>query len=359
MNDNQRLDWVDIAKGIGIILVVFAHTLVPQIRESSAAAKFLWIFIYNFHMPLFFFLSGLLFERGLARYTSRKKFILGKLKLLMLPYLVFSVLAYLIIGTAMHIAPLAGVLQGGGYSIAGIKEAAVQILTYNGHADQHLWFIYSLFIIFVVNILFPKAMKSKPMLVLLALLYISKARIHYFGILNYTVDNFIFFSLGRVLTAQKSLKPAHTIIAAAVLAAAGGVYSFFYTTGMPDNALLKSSLYLVRLISAVSGIMTVRGLSEYLQTKKISGLFRTLGLYSYDIYLMHAPFLVSGSMGILLAYTPLPVPVCCAAVLIAGLFLPLVVSKFIIRRIPALSLILLGRSCGKQAAGNNLYHNTH
>jgi len=62
--NTKRLDWIDIAKGIGIILVVLGHTLVPQVRETGFAG-FLWIFIYNFHMPLFFFLSGYLFEKGL------------------------------------------------------------------------------------------------------------------------------------------------------------------------------------------------------------------------------------------------------------------------------------------------------
>ena len=52
--NTKRLDWIDIAKGIGIILVVLGHTLVPQVRETGFAG-FLWIFIYNFHMPLFFF----------------------------------------------------------------------------------------------------------------------------------------------------------------------------------------------------------------------------------------------------------------------------------------------------------------
>ena len=182
MEKNQRLEWIDIAKGIGIILVVFAHTLVPQIRESNKAAGFIWIFIYNFHMPLFFFLSGWLFERNLSRYKSKGKFILGKLKLLMLPYLTFSVFAYAFINFALKIDKLASVLQGGGYAATGIKDAVFQILTYNGHTDQHLWFVFSLFIVFLINILLPKIMKSKPMLLVLLALYVSKAFVHYYGI---------------------------------------------------------------------------------------------------------------------------------------------------------------------------------
>ncbi|MBQ6558167.1 MAG: hypothetical protein IJL81_02215, partial [Clostridia bacterium] len=70
--------------------------------------------------------------------------------------------------------------------------------------------------------------------------------------------------------------------------------------------------------------------------------FTELGMYSYDIYLIHAPFLVSGMMGILLAYSPLPSYVCSAAVTVVGLALPYVISRFVIRKLPLLSFILLG-----------------
>ena len=49
--DSNRIDWIDSAKGLGIILVVLGHTWdIPQ-----------WLYcgIYAFHMPLFFMLSGL------------------------------------------------------------------------------------------------------------------------------------------------------------------------------------------------------------------------------------------------------------------------------------------------------------
>lgn len=43
-NKNMRIEWVDIAKGIGMLLVVWAH-----IHDSGD----LCIIIYSFHMPLF------------------------------------------------------------------------------------------------------------------------------------------------------------------------------------------------------------------------------------------------------------------------------------------------------------------
>lgn len=49
MGTKERIEWIDIAKGIGIILVIAGHTI--SLTHSYP--------IYAFHMPLFFFLSGL------------------------------------------------------------------------------------------------------------------------------------------------------------------------------------------------------------------------------------------------------------------------------------------------------------
>ena len=54
MNRNHnRKQWLDIAKGIAIILMVIGHTSIPNIASN---------FIYAFHMPLFFIASGLFFS---------------------------------------------------------------------------------------------------------------------------------------------------------------------------------------------------------------------------------------------------------------------------------------------------------
>ena len=312
--NTKRLDWIDIAKGIGIILVVLGHTLVPQVRETGFAG-FLWIFIYNFHMPLFFFLSGYLFEKGLPHYTNKGKFILGKLQYLMLPYLIFSTFAYLFIGFSLKIPLLAKVLENGGYTAVDLKDAILQIVTYNNHIDKHLWFVFSLFIVFLVNILIPKIMKSKPMLIVLLGLYISKAYVHYYGILDYVTSDLLFFSLARIAFSTGNKKSINTIVTAVI----------FVVTNAPQR------------------------------------LLKTLGMYSYDIYLMHAPFLVSGLMGILLAYSPFPTVICCVSVLVLGLFIPIVVSKFIIRKIPFLTVLILGKNYKNSTpinASNNLSHNS-
>lgn len=80
---NERIHWIDIVKGIGIILVVVGHTIkVPAIQA--------WI--YSFHMPLFFFLSGYLLE---SKTITDSRFFINKCKSLLLPFFVFRLVLFI------------------------------------------------------------------------------------------------------------------------------------------------------------------------------------------------------------------------------------------------------------------------
>lgn len=70
----MRNSYVDIIKGIGIFLVILAHhkTILNE-------------YIYSFHMPLFFLLSGIFHKN----YSSYKEFFIKKVKILIIPYLTF------------------------------------------------------------------------------------------------------------------------------------------------------------------------------------------------------------------------------------------------------------------------------
>ena len=342
---DKRLDWADIARGIGIILVVFGHTLVPGLRDAYTGVRFVWSFIYNIHMPVFFFVSGWLFEKGLAHHPNKGEVIAGKARLLMLPYIMFSLFAYAVIFVSMKIPALASILSGGDYGSPTVRDAVHGILFYSGHVDQHLWFVYSLFIVFTLNVLLGRVMKSKIMLVVLLMLYISKALVIYPAILNYTASDLLFFSLARAMYANGRSaivkKPIHLAIVVIVFVTSSVVYTYYDVSGIPNDAV-RTAIYATRAVCSATGIVTVCTLSDMIAKTKLKPFFSVLGCYSYDIYLIHAPFLVSGLMGILLAYSPLPPLICCGAVTVTGILLPYLISRYIIRKIPLLSLILLG-----------------
>ena len=73
----QRIEWLDMAKGYGIILVVIGHCDMPDLP----------IYIFAFHIPLFFFLSGFLFSLK----ANFKSFIETKYKRIIIPYICLSI----------------------------------------------------------------------------------------------------------------------------------------------------------------------------------------------------------------------------------------------------------------------------
>lgn len=79
-----RYQWIDIARGIGIILVIVGHTSSNSILVKA---------IYEFHMPLFFFVSGYLFNY--ARYENNfSLFVNTKVNRLLLPYFFTCIISY-------------------------------------------------------------------------------------------------------------------------------------------------------------------------------------------------------------------------------------------------------------------------
>lgn len=76
----KRENWLDVAKGIGIILVIIGHSGAPR-----AIVKF----IYGFHMPLFFIIAGYLYDAEKWKSRGIKSLIHKRFNNYILPYFVF------------------------------------------------------------------------------------------------------------------------------------------------------------------------------------------------------------------------------------------------------------------------------
>lgn len=77
---NSRKNWIDFAKGLGIVAVVIGHS------GSSLA-----YFLYWFHIPLFFVISGFLFK-PLQNRTKLLHWIIKRTRQLILPYISFLII---------------------------------------------------------------------------------------------------------------------------------------------------------------------------------------------------------------------------------------------------------------------------
>ena len=79
----QRVDYIDIAKGLGMLAIIWGH-----LTNSG------WHYnlVYSFHIPLFFFLSGLVFNS--KKHTDFKAYVKGRIKRLFIPYVIYSIITW-------------------------------------------------------------------------------------------------------------------------------------------------------------------------------------------------------------------------------------------------------------------------
>ncbi len=130
IKEKQRLDYIDALKGVGILLVVIGHHIL------GADELVLWI--YSFHMPLFFIITGYLSGHKNNKCEDIKGLIIGKAKSLMYPYITFS-LINIIWYVAFYI-----VTSIGKQPEASFTEVLLRTVTTLGY--HAMWFLPTLFV---------------------------------------------------------------------------------------------------------------------------------------------------------------------------------------------------------------------
>ena len=162
--NTERYEWVDYAKAIGILLVVYGHVarglVSAGIMMDSSLHQYVDSIIYTFHMPLFFFLSGLFLtasfkSKGFSRVVG------SKIDTIVYPYILWSL------------------LQGGvevvlsTHTNGNVTIGEVMSLFTSPRAQ--FWFLYALFLVFLTSLgaLYFFGVKVLPvLLVLSAALYL-------------------------------------------------------------------------------------------------------------------------------------------------------------------------------------------
>lgn len=91
-----RAVWVDHAKALAMVAVVYGHTV-----QTGAANRY----VYSFHVPLFFFLLGVVFSITRGEEKPFGDFIKKRAYSLMLPYYCFAVLSTAVIFLASRVVP--------------------------------------------------------------------------------------------------------------------------------------------------------------------------------------------------------------------------------------------------------------
>lgn len=278
MSMGHREAWVDYAKGIGIILVVYGHIAwgvcnaglqCDMTRETIVNSV-----LYTFHMPLFFLLAGLFLKRSLSAHGGAPGLIANKFNTVAYPYVIWSLLQG---GVELLFARFK---NNGSVSIH-------EILAFPWEPRMQFWFLYTLFWTFVVcGLVFSRVpTRHQPWLLVPALLaYAAKEQFQQHTNF-YNVANFLpFFVLGALLIDHVDRLVAHrkTIFIVSLLTAIVLEWVFHGPLGL----LNRDPEHLIKLPMAMACVIAVISLCAILQSYHWRWL-ATLGAASLFIYVMH------------------------------------------------------------------------
>lgn len=336
-----RKVYLDIAKGIAIILVVYAHA-----AAQTEGTKFYDHFlapqigpIFSVVMPLFFIISGYFQRRRLEQPNFNHRAYLFKIgSSLLLPFFSLS-LAFLALN--LIFAPL--------IHPPSPKDQLFSLLFQQSNTDLLpsgvLWFLFTLFECALFSYLLLKVLGLNFLVILgfsflLALLADQVSSIYWFGI-NKFCEYFFTYLCGYFF-----LRPFEKhLIKIRIFAGCAFVLYLFLNFVVFFSQKRAPLLIIYSGAIGLSGTACLLWLSRLISQKNPEGLTSRLlsyyGRYSILVYVFHMPTftLVKGMLGIIGKFSPLFYYL---VLFLAGITFPLGYGKAL-SLVPRLYLLLLGR----------------
>lgn len=285
MQNANRNEWVDYAKGFGIVLVVYGH-ISRGLYNSGIISDTKWFhfidsLIYSFHMPLFFFLSGLFLMKSF-QVRGLPSFIFNKVDTILYPYIIWSIIQGL---TEFLLSK---------YTNGNVRLSDVFGLLW--HPRAQFWFLYSLFLNFI--------------LISLILTLKEKLKINttFVIVFSFLLSIFIYLAFSNVLDTN----PLNCIVHNAVFILSGLVFSYYrLDIKIQKNTVFFATSFIVPFIFQIiyifenvmgykfnvlalifsligTGVIVALCIAlSKLDKAFIKKLLCFLGSYSMPIYLMH------------------------------------------------------------------------
>lgn len=322
---------INIARGIAVLLVLIGHSF-PDAQTGFQYRSALWIFdsMYAFHMALFFSLSG--FVTGGKIYlgnASIKTEFIKKCQRLMVPYLVYSVITMI----------LKLVMNEYANNPFGLSDMWKVLLGKNPNGG--LWYLWTLFVISIVMFIISKLIAARSdcfktvFLLVLGLVCYLIWRFLDVGFMGNVVKYLFFYNLGAVCYKHYD-KIKNRIFKVGV-----AVTALVLVVVLECPYLHVKAEYMLTALLGSYGVFT---LALWINKKTQSiwfGFFDFAGEYSYDIYMMSY-------------FVQVPIRVVCWGILgmpywinvvmmfVGGFVGPVIVSKYIIRKVPLFRKLFIG-----------------
>jgi fucose 4-O-acetylase-like acetyltransferase len=327
----MRVRWVDYAKGIGIFLVVLGHVIrslkFSSLVEHSGIIAVMDQWIYAFHMPLFFFISGLFATRSSSKTLFET--LISKIRVLVYPYVLWSLIQGII-----HVLVSRYTNQQSSFTDLWKIIYAPSI---------QFWFLYALFVVTLIHSLSQKLRISSTVFLLFStLIYFLPVDVSFSEVLSKIKINTLFFAFGLMVNERIGLETKDTRTPPLLFVVFSGFalvlfWTQFYATDITEG----DSIYLLR---AIFGISASVALAVLLERVTFAKFVEEWGKLSLEIYLTHI-IVISGLRIILVKFLDVTEPVIHLVIgVISGVYMPILFARFcqkinfqLIFRLPARS----------------------
>ena len=302
----EREGWVDAARGTAIILVVLGHVIHIVEREFSVALPgpdVLDRVLYSFHVPVFFFLSGMFFA-GAGSGRSGLSLLGQRAKRLLYPYLVWSLLQ-----TTVDVVSRPGWRE----------QLAPQLLQILYFPQAHFWFLYVLFFCGAIGIALRGILVSERRTVWamlgLSLVWYAVHPLLPGGPIKDIGVYLPYFSVGYLWSEFGRGKVGSRRDLAGVIAVCG----LFVCSVLPAVANNSETDVWLRLPIGLLGVAAVCSVSYVVCLSYKIPLLRYIGRYSLSIYLIH----VLAIHALFMFVHDISAPLAIVAAMVVGIGLPL------------------------------------
>ena len=309
-----RTLWIDVAKTIGIFLIVFSH-----FEQNDFAGSFLW----TFHVPLFFFMSGYL-----THPRSDRDFLASVTRKLVLPYVAIYVVTVLLTAVLRSDYDLHSILR----ALAGLYYGTH---SYPWFANAALWFLPSLI---TVEVLYNFCVRRFALsyLLFVAVSYVLY-RQHQLN-LTFSIDlsllglNFFLagvlakrFDVFRAVAAHRGRLTAVALAGAACTGAAASVGNVWYAG---EHYALSLSAGLAGILMVIGASMLIEPLlGRYRHARAVCTFISANTLFIFCFHFFSNPAAQAG-----LAPLPLGPPLARAAAMTVVSIAMLVPFNLLVRR---------------------------
>lgn len=303
----SNLGYISLIKNIALLLVILGHAgciyagrwQYDVVNKYSNILKYITEYIYSFHMPLFVFVSGYIYSYSKnikKKYSCRKEFIINKLKRLIVPYLITSILFMI------PIQMIFDIYKDGEKSYI----SRVFFETILAKRPAHLWYLLMLFNIFIIFIFVEKYIKSNKYIInILLLFFISIASIKIPNLyqISSSFKYLIYFYIGYIICENKNnikdnlIKNKNIFLILHIL-----VFNIMYFSidNNSENIVLKIITIIITPVLSIFALVWIYGYIMKLYDnknnyKKIinSKLYKLIDKYNFNIYLVHQPIMLS------------------------------------------------------------------